>query len=98
MDGSSDGSLKRTHPGTSHAASGRRPPHHRNFEYILGWLPKGTHQWEKFITPEELKGWLTENGVAVKDETGVTYTPLKNEWRKSRDMDVNYMVVGVKES
>ena len=65
-------------------------------EYVLGWLPKGTHQWEKFITPEELKGWLGENGVAVKDRTGVTYSPLRNEWRRSRDVQVNYMVVGVK--
>jgi 2-polyprenyl-6-hydroxyphenyl methylase/3-demethylubiquinone-9 3-methyltransferase len=65
-------------------------------EYVLGWLPKGTHQWEKFIAPEELKGWLTENGVAVKDQSGVTYSPMKNEWRKSRDMGVNYMVVGQK--
>ena len=65
-------------------------------EYILGWLPKGTHQWEKFITPEELKGWLGENGVAVKEETGVVYRPLSREWRTSRDMDVNYMVVGEK--
>ena len=65
-------------------------------EYILGWLPKGTHQWEKFITPEELKGWLGENGVAVKGETGVVYRPLAREWRVSRDMDVNYMVMGEK--
>lgn len=67
-------------------------------EYILGWLPKGTHQWEKFITPDELKGWLDENGIVVKDETGVTYTPIKNEWRRSRDMAVNYMLVGVKDA
>ena len=39
-------------------------------EYVLGWLPKGTHQWEKFITPVELKGWLGDNGLSVKDETG----------------------------
>lgn len=65
-------------------------------EYVLGWLPKGTHQWEKFITPAELKAWLGENGVAVKDETGVTYTPFKRDWRRSRDMAVNYMVVGEK--
>jgi 2-polyprenyl-6-hydroxyphenyl methylase / 3-demethylubiquinone-9 3-methyltransferase len=65
-------------------------------EYVLGWLPKGTHQWEKFITPDELKGWLGENGVSVKDESGVTYSLFRNEWRRSRDMDVNYMVVGVK--
>ena len=65
-------------------------------EYVLGWIPKGTHQWEKFITPEELRGWLGENGVAVKEELGVTYSPLSREWRRSRDMDVNYMLVGVK--
>jgi 2-polyprenyl-6-hydroxyphenyl methylase / 3-demethylubiquinone-9 3-methyltransferase len=62
-------------------------------EYVLGWLPKGTHEWEKFITPEELRGWLAENGAAVKAESGVTYHPLANEWRGSKDMSVNYMVV-----
>ena len=65
-------------------------------EYVLGWLPKGTHQWEKFITPEELRGWLDENGVAIRDESGVTYSPFSRQWRRSRDMDVNYMVVGQK--
>ena len=58
-------------------------------EYILGWLPKDTHQWEKFITPEELKGWPSDNGVAVKEQTGVVYRPLAGDWRMSRDMDVN---------
>lgn len=62
-------------------------------EYVLGWLPKGTHQWEKFITPDELRGWLGESGVTVKDESGVTYNPLSRQWRRSRDMDVNYMIV-----
>jgi 2-polyprenyl-6-hydroxyphenyl methylase/3-demethylubiquinone-9 3-methyltransferase len=65
-------------------------------EYVLGWLPKGTHQWEKFITPEELRGWLAENAIEVKGESGVTFHPLANEWRVSRDMGVNYMVVGQK--
>jgi len=65
-------------------------------EYVLGWLPKGTHQWEKFITPAELKGWLTDNGLAAKDETGVVYSPFRGDWRRSRDMDVNYMVVAEK--
>lgn len=65
-------------------------------EYVLGWLPKGTHQWEKFITPEDLKGWFSESGVTVKDESGVIYNPFKNEWRRSRDMGVNYVVVGQK--
>jgi 2-polyprenyl-6-hydroxyphenyl methylase / 3-demethylubiquinone-9 3-methyltransferase len=65
-------------------------------EYVLRWLPKGTHQWEKFITPAELKTWLADNHVDIKGETGVTYHPLANEWRRSRDMDVNYMLVGQK--
>jgi 2-polyprenyl-6-hydroxyphenyl methylase/3-demethylubiquinone-9 3-methyltransferase len=65
-------------------------------EYVLGWLPKGTHQWEKFITPAELKGWLDENGLAVKDEKGVTFSPLTRQWKVSRDMDVNYMLVAQK--
>ncbi len=65
-------------------------------EYILGWLPKGTHQWEKFVKPEELKGWLSDNGIATQAETGVVYHPIGNEWKKARDMGVNYMLVGQK--
>jgi 2-polyprenyl-6-hydroxyphenyl methylase / 3-demethylubiquinone-9 3-methyltransferase len=65
-------------------------------EYVLRWLPRGTHQWEKFIKPEDLKTWLAENQVEVKAETGVVYHPLANEWRRAKDMDVNYMVVGKK--
>ncbi len=65
-------------------------------EYVLGWLPKGTHNWEKFIKPEELREWLSGNGVTLKAECGVTYHPLANEWRKAKDIDVNYMVVAQK--
>ena len=65
-------------------------------EYVLGWLPKGTHQWEKFITPAELKGWLADNSLTVKEELGVTYSPFTRQWRVSRDMDVNYMLVAQK--
>ncbi|MGL4591649.1 MAG: bifunctional 2-polyprenyl-6-hydroxyphenol methylase/3-demethylubiquinol 3-O-methyltransferase UbiG [Aestuariivirga sp.] len=65
-------------------------------EYVLGWLPKGTHQWEKFITPEELRGWLATNQADIRDEVGVTYSPFSGTWRKSRDMAVNYMVVAEK--
>lgn len=62
-------------------------------EYVLGWLPKGTHQWEKFITPDELETWLTESGLRQLDRTGVTYNPFSSEWRRARDLDVNYMLV-----
>jgi 2-polyprenyl-6-hydroxyphenyl methylase / 3-demethylubiquinone-9 3-methyltransferase len=62
-------------------------------EYVLGWLPRGTHQWEKFITPDELKVWLSSNSVEVKAQSGVNFHPLANEWRKSNDLSVNYMLV-----
>lgn len=65
-------------------------------EYVLGWLPRGTHEWEKFIKPEELRQWAGDNSLAIKDESGVTFHPLANEWRRSRDMDVNYMLVAQK--
>lgn len=65
-------------------------------EYVLGWLPKGTHQWERFITPAELRGWLEANGLNVRDQTGVSYNPLSRTWKRSRDLDVNYMLVAEK--
>ena len=46
-------------------------------EYVLGWLPRGTHQWEKFITPEELSGFLADGGLRVRDRAGVSFNPLK---------------------
>lgn len=65
-------------------------------EYVLSWMPKGTHTYNKFLTPDEIKTQLTRNGMVVKDKTGVTYSPLQNQWRKSRDMSVNYMLLGEK--
>jgi 2-polyprenyl-6-hydroxyphenyl methylase / 3-demethylubiquinone-9 3-methyltransferase len=62
-------------------------------EYVLRWLPRGTHQWEKFVTPDELEAALERHGLAVVDETGVIYDLLGDRWRLSTDMDVNYMVV-----
>jgi 2-polyprenyl-6-hydroxyphenyl methylase / 3-demethylubiquinone-9 3-methyltransferase len=63
-------------------------------EYILGWLPRGTHQWEKFITPAELEAWLATYHVTIKAKSGVTFHPLENKWKLSRDLSVNYMLVG----
>ncbi|MFD2236633.1 bifunctional 2-polyprenyl-6-hydroxyphenol methylase/3-demethylubiquinol 3-O-methyltransferase UbiG [Aureimonas populi] len=62
-------------------------------EYVLGWLPKGTHQYSKLVTPAEIKAPVTRAGLAMIDETGVVYHPLADEWRRARDMDVNYMVL-----
>lgn len=65
-------------------------------EYVLGWLPKGTHQWEKFVTPQELTSALSAGGMKVHDSSGVFYNPLTATWNKSKDMDVNYMMVAQK--
>lgn len=62
-------------------------------ERVLRWLPKGTHDWNKFITPDEIKALLTRNGLKVTAETGVVFHPLADEWRKSRDMAINYMIM-----
>ncbi|MGO8799664.1 MAG: bifunctional 2-polyprenyl-6-hydroxyphenol methylase/3-demethylubiquinol 3-O-methyltransferase UbiG [Roseiarcus sp.] len=61
-------------------------------EYILRWLPRGTHRWEQFVTPEELSGALRSGGLREIARTGVVYDPLRAEWRLSRDTNVNYMI------
>jgi 2-polyprenyl-6-hydroxyphenyl methylase / 3-demethylubiquinone-9 3-methyltransferase len=65
-------------------------------EYILRWLPRGTHQWDKFVTPNELEIALEGNGLRMGGETGVIYNLLADRWHLSADMDVNYMVVAEK--
>jgi 2-polyprenyl-6-hydroxyphenyl methylase / 3-demethylubiquinone-9 3-methyltransferase len=62
-------------------------------EYVLGWLPRGTHDWKKFLTPDEIRALLTRNGLRVIDATGVVFHPLADEWRRSPDMGVNYMML-----
>ena len=62
-------------------------------EYVLRWLPRGTHQWNKFVTPDELAHHLADNNLAITEQAGVVYNPLADKWTISSDMDVNYMVV-----
>lgn len=62
-------------------------------EHVLRWLPKGTHQYEKLVRPEEIDAALAPTGMAVIERTGVTFNPLADRWARSRDMDVNYMVL-----
>ena len=61
-------------------------------EYVLGWLPRGTHQWDKLVTPEELERAMEGGGLHAIGGTGVMFNPLADEWRLSDDMDVNYMM------
>ena len=62
-------------------------------EYILRWLPRGTHQWDKFVTPNELEIAIEQSELQITEETGVLYNLFADRWQLSSDMDVNYMVV-----
>jgi 2-polyprenyl-6-hydroxyphenyl methylase/3-demethylubiquinone-9 3-methyltransferase len=62
-------------------------------EYVLRWLPRGTHQWDKFVTPAELEDAIERNGLQVTGERGVIYNPFADRWQLSSDMDVNYMLL-----
>jgi 2-polyprenyl-6-hydroxyphenyl methylase/3-demethylubiquinone-9 3-methyltransferase len=66
-------------------------------EYVLRWLPRGTHRWDKFVTPHELEAELGRCGLRVGAETGVVYNPLADRWQLSSDRDVNYMVAARRE-
>ena len=65
-------------------------------EYVLKWLPRGTHQWEKFVTPAELSKAITGGGLEVCDTQGVAFNPLSDQWHASSDIDVNYMMLARK--
>lgn len=65
-------------------------------EYVLRWLPRGTHQYGKLVRPEELEGALSNAGMSIIDRAGVIYNPLADRWQRSKDMDVNYMVLAEK--
>jgi 2-polyprenyl-6-hydroxyphenyl methylase / 3-demethylubiquinone-9 3-methyltransferase len=66
-------------------------------EYILRWLPPGTHQWDKFVTPDELEVAIEQAGLRIVDETGVVYNLFADRWQLGADMDVNYMMAAEKE-
>ncbi len=61
-------------------------------EYLLRMLPKGTHEWKKFIRPSEMSTYLRHAGFNLRDLTGMTYNPLTKTYRFGRDVDVNYMM------
>lgn len=61
-------------------------------EYVLGWLPRGTHQWERFITPEDLARYAESGGLTAPSFEGITYNPLRDVWSRNPDTDVNYLM------
>jgi 2-polyprenyl-6-hydroxyphenyl methylase/3-demethylubiquinone-9 3-methyltransferase len=65
-------------------------------EYILNMLPKGTHEFAKFIRPSELSEWTRKAGLITDDITGMSYNPLTRHYKLGRDVDVNYMIACTK--
>ena len=65
-------------------------------EYVLGWLPRGTHDWSRFVEPAALTAMLKDAGLRVTLTQGVSFDPLSWDWRLSPDTDVNYIVVAEK--
>ena len=65
-------------------------------EYILGWLPIGTHEWEKFVKPEELKKILKKNNLVLSKLDGMHFNIVKNQWKISKDLSVNYIAKFIK--
>ncbi len=61
-------------------------------EHVLRWLPVGTHDWSKFIKPEQIQGWLDGEQVEVEGPFGVSFSPLSGRWSQSGDTGVNYMM------
>jgi 2-polyprenyl-6-hydroxyphenyl methylase/3-demethylubiquinone-9 3-methyltransferase len=66
-------------------------------EYVLGWIPPGTHDWSKFVRPDELAGMLANAGCVVIRRAGVAFDPWRGEWRLADDLGVNYMMAAAKE-
>jgi len=65
-------------------------------EYVLRWLPPGTHDWNRFVEPERLAAMLKDAGLTVKQTQGVSFNPLTWSWHLSDDLEVNYLVVAGK--
>lgn len=65
-------------------------------EYLLRWVPRGTHDWKKFIRPSELAGWLRRNGLVLDDLQGVGYDMARGEFHPDRDTSVNYVMTARK--
>ena len=61
-------------------------------EYILRWLPIGTHDWNKFIKPEELENFLNKENFSSLDIEGFKFHPFSRKWKRSKDLSVNYII------
>lgn len=65
-------------------------------EYVLRWLPRGTHDWKKFLRPSEVAAEVRRNGLGTAEVRGMSYNPLEDRWSLSADTDVNYILTAAK--
>ena len=65
-------------------------------EYVLRWLPIGTHDWNKFLKPEELEKKLNDLGFLTEDISGLSFNPFLKSWKKTKDLSVNYIIAASK--
>tara|TARA_B100000524_G_C23378768_1_gene272348 strand:- start:235 stop:495 length:261 start_codon:yes stop_codon:yes gene_type:complete len=65
-------------------------------EYILRWLPIGTHDWNKFIKPEEMQKKLLDIKFSTNDIKGLEFNPISNKWKRSENLSVNYIICSLK--
>lgn len=65
-------------------------------EYVLGWLPRGTHEFEKFLRPDEIERPMSAAGLMVQPPQGVSFNPITDQWRLSDDTKVNYLMVAAR--
>jgi len=65
-------------------------------EYLLGWLPQGTHTWSRFVTPAEMRDFIHEAELEPNDQTGLSFNPVRGEWALSSDCSVNYFVAATR--
>jgi len=66
-------------------------------EYVLGWVPPGTHDWRQFLKPDEIRLMLSQEPLAVSGPFGLAYEPLADRWSESDDADINYMMIAARD-
>jgi 2-polyprenyl-6-hydroxyphenyl methylase / 3-demethylubiquinone-9 3-methyltransferase len=65
-------------------------------EYVLGWIPRGTHNWNRFVTTEELTRYLEAAGLTAPALSGIVYDVMYDTWRLGADTDVNYIAAAIR--
>ena len=65
-------------------------------EYILRWLPIGTHDWNKFLKPKEVEKMISNLNFSILETKGLAFNPFTQKWKRSNDLSVNYIVTSVK--